>query len=86
MLKVRKVGHLMETGIAGLFAIVVNLLSIILVWVLLQDVKWDRIFRFPRGTKARMFQVVAAVILGHLFAQFILQYWDYTTMLKSFAE
>lgn len=76
----------MSVGVAGLFAIVVTLLCIILVWVLLQDVKWDRLFRFPRGAKSRMFQVIVAVIIGHLLAQFFLQYWDYTVMLKSLVE
>ncbi|MFD2117030.1 DUF1146 domain-containing protein [Paenibacillus yanchengensis] len=78
----------MEHGsaVAGLFAITVNLLSIVFIWVLLQDFKWDRIFHRPRGVKSRMFQVVAAVIIGHLFSQFILQYWDYTSMLKGFLQ
>lgn len=44
------------------------------------------IFAFPRSPKARMLQAVIAVILGHAFASFILDYWSWTTMLKSFVE
>ncbi|MHA6481363.1 DUF1146 domain-containing protein [Paenibacillus sp. strain BS8-2] len=75
-----------ETGIAGLFSIVVELLSIFLAWFLLQEVKWETFFQFPRRPKARMLQVVLAVAIGHLFAGFILQYWGYSIMLRSFVE
>ncbi|MDQ0061990.1 DUF1146 domain-containing protein [Paenibacillus harenae] len=74
------------TGITGLFSIIVVLVSIMLVWTLLQEVKWETFFKHPRNAKARMFQVVVAVILGHLFAKFILEYWSFTTMLRSFVE
>lgn len=74
------------TGMTGLFSIVVVILSIIFVWMLLQEVKWETFFRFPRSVKARLFQLLLAVVLGHLFAQFILQYWGYTVMLKSLVE
>ncbi|GKU76928.1 DUF1146 domain-containing protein [Paenibacillus sp. L3-i20] len=74
------------TGLTGLFSIIVQILSIFFVWILIKEMKWEAIFRFPRSVKARMFQVVLAISIGHLFAQFILQYWDYSSMLKSFAE
>ncbi|MBH5320582.1 DUF1146 domain-containing protein [Paenibacillus sp. GSMTC-2017] len=74
------------TGLTGLFSIIVQLISIFLVWILLKEVKWEAIFRFPRSLKARMFQVLLAVAIGHLLAQFVLQYWDYSTMLRSFVE
>lgn len=75
-----------SAGVTGLFSIVIVLLSIIFVWMLLQEVKWDTFFRFPRSPKARLFQVLMAIILGNLFAKFILEYWGYTVMLKSFVE
>jgi uncharacterized membrane protein YwzB len=74
------------TGMTGLFSIVIVILSIIFVWFVLQEVKWDAFFRFPRSPKARLFQVIAAVIIGHLLAKFILEYWGYTVLLKSFVE
>ncbi|MFD0590623.1 DUF1146 domain-containing protein [Paenibacillus sp. GCM10027627] len=74
------------TGWTGLFSIVIELVSIFLVWTLLREVKWDAVFHFPRSSKARLLQLLIAVGLGHLFAQFILQYWNYTAMLKGFVE
>ncbi|MDF2724369.1 MAG: hypothetical protein K0Q59_4044 [Paenibacillus sp.] len=74
------------TGLTGLFSIVIVILSIILVWFVLQEVKWDTFFRFPRSPKARLFQVIMAIIIGHLLAKFILEYWGYTVLLKSFVE
>lgn len=74
------------TGMTGLFSIVIVILSIIFVWVVLQEVKWDIFFRFPRSPKARLFQVIVAVIMGNLLAKFILEYWGYTVLLKSFVE
>lgn len=74
------------TGMTGLFSITVEILSILLVWMLLKEVKWEAFLHRHLSPKARMLQLVAAVGLGHLFAQFILQYWDYTLMLESFVE
>ncbi|KQO10965.1 DUF1146 domain-containing protein [Paenibacillus sp. Leaf72] len=74
------------TGVTGLFSIVVTLVSIVLIWFIMQEIKWEAFFAFPRSPKARMFQAVIAIILGHAFASFILDYWSWTTMLKSFVE
>lgn len=76
----------LATGMMGLFSIAVELMSILLVWTLLREVKWETFFHFPKSRKARVLQMLLAVGLGHLFAQFILQYWNYTVMLKSFVE
>ncbi|MUT65058.1 DUF1146 family protein [Paenibacillus sp. NEAU-GSW1] len=76
----------MTTGVTGLFSIVVTLVSIVFVWFLLQEVKMDTFFKFPRNTKAKMLQVVIAVVLGHWFAKFILDYWSWSVMLRSFVE
>lgn len=74
------------TGINGLFSIVIVLVSIMFTWMLLQEVKWEAFLRYPRRTKSRMLQALLAIVIGSLFARFILDYWGYTTMLKSFVE
>ncbi|WP_168121434.1 DUF1146 domain-containing protein [Paenibacillus sp. HB172176] len=76
----------MASGMLGLFSLIAELLSIFFVWMLLQEVKWESFFRFPRNAKARMLQVVLSVAVGHMLAQFILQYWGYTLLLKGFVE
>ncbi len=75
-----------SSGMIGLFSIVVVILCIIFVWVVLQEVKWEALFRYPKSTKARMFQVIAAIIIGHLLAKFMLEYWGYTVLLRVFVE
>lgn len=73
-------------GLTGLFSIVVELLSILLVWMLIREIKWETFFHFPNSRKAQVLKIVFTVALGHMFAQFILQYWNYTVMLKTFVE
>ncbi|MHA7967114.1 DUF1146 family protein [Paenibacillus sp. CAU 1782] len=73
-------------GVSGLFAITVELLAIVLSWVLIKEVKWEAIFRHPRNARARMCQVLIAIVFGHAIAQFFLQYMDYTAMLRNFVE
>lgn len=36
------------TGMTGLFSIIIVILSIILVWFVLQEVKWEAFFVFQR--------------------------------------
>ncbi|MGO4110659.1 DUF1146 family protein [Paenibacillus sp. YAF4_2] len=74
------------TGTLALFSIVVNLFSIVFVWFILQEIKLDMFFKFPRSPKARMFQVILAVVIGHGFAGFILDYWNWTKLLRYFVE
>lgn len=74
------------TGMTGLLSIVIVILCIIFVWFVLQEVKWETFFKFPNSPKARIFQVISAIIMGNLLAKFLLEYWGYTVLLKSFVE
>jgi len=76
----------MSEGFQGLYAIVVVLLSIFFVWLLLSEVKWEALLKNPHSPKARLLQIVIAVILGYLFASFLLQYFNFSTMLQDFVE
>jgi len=76
----------MSEGFQGLYAIVVVLLSIFFVWLLLSEVKWEAFLKNPHSPKARLLQIVIAVILGYLFASFLLQYFNFSTMLQDFVE
>lgn len=73
-------------GISGLFAITVELLAILLAWSLVKEVKWEAIFRHPKNARARLCQVLIAIVFGHGLAQFLIQYLDYTNMLRNFVE
>lgn len=73
-------------GINGLLSIIVVLFSIILAWIVLQELKLETFLRHPRSPKARLLLVIAAVVLGHSFASFILDYFEWTRMLQAFVE
>jgi uncharacterized integral membrane protein (TIGR02327 family) len=66
----------------GLFSIFVTLGCIALAWVLLQEVRFDRLLRQPHSPKARMLHLLLAVVLGHLTAQFVLNYWHWAGYVK----
>lgn len=76
----------MNQGMQGLFSIVVVILSIMFVWSLLSEVRWEKFLKSPLSPKSRMLRVIIAIILGYYFASFLLQYWGYTIMLRFFAE
>ncbi|TJY41910.1 DUF1146 domain-containing protein [Cohnella pontilimi] len=66
----------------GLFSIFVTLGCIALSWVLLQEVRFDRLMQHSRSPRARMLQLLIAVILGHLAAKFVLDYWQWAGSVK----
>ncbi|MCR8660471.1 DUF1146 domain-containing protein [Paenibacillus endoradicis] len=76
----------MTTGVEGLFSITLIILSIIFVWILMSEVRWDKILKKHTSIKSRMLQVVIAIVIGYLLGSFILQYWGYSTMLQQFIE
>lgn len=76
----------MTTGVEGLFSITLIVLSIIFVWILLSEVRWDKMLKKHTSIKSRMLQVVIAIVIGYLLGSFILQYWGYSTMLQQFIE
>ena len=74
------------TGMMGLVHIIVELLSILAAWVVVQDVRFDLFMRQPKGIKARILQVMIAVTVGHLFASFLFSYWQWSSALKFLVE
>ncbi|MFD0714920.1 DUF1146 family protein [Paenibacillus sp. GCM10027626] len=74
------------TGLMGLLRIIVELFSILAAWIVIQDVRFDVFLRQPRGVKARILQVMIAVIIGHLFANFLFSYWQWSSALKFLVE
>ncbi|SDS97129.1 Uncharacterized membrane protein YwzB [Paenibacillaceae bacterium GAS479] len=75
-------GAFSSLGFTGLFSIIITISSILLAWYLLQELKLDHWFKHPRSPRARVLIAVLSVIVGHLFARFILDYWSWTNVLK----
>lgn len=71
-----------SVGMNGLFSIFVTLGCILLSWNLLQDLKLDALIKHPRSPRARLLQVVFAIVLGHLVARFFLDYWEWAGAMK----
>jgi uncharacterized integral membrane protein (TIGR02327 family) len=69
-------------GWNGLFSIFVTLGCMVVAWIVLQEINFDRILRNPRSPKARVLQLLIAIGLGHLTARFILDYWAWEGTLK----
>jgi uncharacterized integral membrane protein (TIGR02327 family) len=69
-------------GWNGLFSIFVTLGCVLLAWNILQEINFDRLVRHPRSARARLLQLFIAIALGHLVAQFILDYWNWVGALK----
>jgi uncharacterized membrane protein YwzB len=66
----------------GLFSIFVTLGCVALAWVLLQEVRFDKILRHPLSPRARLLQLMIAIVLGHVTAGFVLNYWHWTGSVK----
>ena len=75
-----------SAGMSGLFGMAVNLLGIYLAWIVLQEIKLDAILKQPKSRRAAMFQVMLAIVLGHAFADFVLDYWEWSQMLRFLVE
>jgi uncharacterized integral membrane protein (TIGR02327 family) len=69
-------------GWNGLFSIFVTLGCVVVAWIVLQEVNIDKIVRNPRSPRARLLQLLIAIVLGHLAAQFVLDYWSWVGTLK----
>ncbi|MFC5469640.1 DUF1146 domain-containing protein [Cohnella suwonensis] len=75
-------GLFAAAGLNGLFSIFVTLGCVLVAWIILQDVNFDKIVRQSRGPKARVLQLLLAIALGRTVAGFILDYWNWVGTLK----
>ncbi|PZD97805.1 DUF1146 domain-containing protein [Paenibacillus sambharensis] len=73
-------------GVTGLLSIIVTLLSIYLAWIVIQEIKLDAFLKRPKSGQAKLLQIMLAVIIGHLFARFILDYWNWSQLLRYIVE
>jgi uncharacterized integral membrane protein (TIGR02327 family) len=69
-------------GWNGLFSIFVTLGCVVVAWIVLQEINFDRIVRHPRSSRARVLQLLIAIGLGHLTARFVLDYWTWVGTLR----
>lgn len=69
-------------GMTGLVSITVVLVCIGLSWWALQQFRFDLFVKQPRSAPAKMLQVLLSVALGYQIARFVLDYYNWSTLLK----
>lgn len=69
-------------GWNGLFSIFVTLGCVVVSWIVIQEINFDKFVRQPRSPQARVLQLLMAIGLGHLVARFVLDYWNWVGTLK----
>ncbi|TFE29091.1 DUF1146 domain-containing protein [Cohnella luojiensis] len=69
-------------GWNGLFSIFVTLGCVVVSWIVIQEINFDRFVRQPRSPQAKVLQLLMAIGLGHLVSRFVLDYWTWVGTLK----
>ena len=72
----------MSLGLTGLFGILLSLLGITLAWWALQSFRFDLLVKEPQSPPAKMLMILLAVLLGHSFARFIMDYLSWAQLLS----
>jgi uncharacterized integral membrane protein (TIGR02327 family) len=75
-------GLFAAAGWNGLFSIFVTLGCVVVAWIVIQEINFDRLVKNPRSPQARVLHLIIAIALGELVARFILDYWNWVGNLK----
>ncbi|WP_234340125.1 DUF1146 family protein [Gorillibacterium timonense] len=71
-------------AVGSLTSLVTMLVCIVIAWVALQQVKFDRILKEPKSFAARLLQILLAVALGYEVGRFFTDYISWSSGLKGF--
>ncbi|KMK78281.1 membrane protein [Alkalihalobacillus pseudalcaliphilus] len=71
-----------DFGQQALIHIFVNVLFLGITWWALQAVRFDVFLRDPKGTRAKVLQVLLTFALAHLLTEFFLSYYQSSQMLR----
>lgn len=69
-------------GVNGLIYITVAIICIGTSWWALQVFKFDLFIKDPKGVQARALQIILSVVIGYQLAKFILDYAQWSSLLK----
>lgn len=77
-------GYGLSGGMAltGALYILITVLCITLAWWGLQQFRWDLFLRHPSRPAAKMLQILASVALGYQLARFVIDYLNWSALLK----
>ncbi|RKN78847.1 DUF1146 family protein [Paenibacillus ginsengarvi] len=69
-------------GMTGLLSILVALVCIAVSWWALQQFRFDLFLKQPKSPAAKMLQVLLSIALGYQVARFVLEYFNWSQLLK----
>jgi uncharacterized integral membrane protein (TIGR02327 family) len=73
---------MIETVSQAISYMIVLLMCILLTWWALQAFRFDIFLREPKSFKARMLQLIIAVVIGYNLARFLMDYAHFASLLK----
>jgi uncharacterized integral membrane protein (TIGR02327 family) len=65
-----------------MISMIVSLLSVVLSWWALQNLKLDLVIRYPKSPQGRLLHLLLAIVLGRLVAGFFLDYLSWSGMIR----
>ncbi|AIQ26413.1 MULTISPECIES: DUF1146 family protein [Paenibacillus] len=69
-------------GTSSMISMIVSLLSVVLSWWALQNLKLDLVIRYPKSPQGRLLHLLLAIVLGRLVAGFFLDYLSWSGMIR----
>ncbi|WP_078593532.1 DUF1146 family protein [Evansella clarkii] len=69
-------------GHQAVVSIIVNLMVLVVVWWAIQSFKFDLFFKNPEGPKTKAFMILITIALTHLVSSFLLNYLNWSMMLR----
>jgi len=75
-------GIAISTGSQAIAYMVVILASIMLTWWAMQAFRFDVFLREPRSFRARVLQLIVAVVIGYNLARFLMDYTHVASLLR----
>ncbi|WP_339318550.1 DUF1146 family protein [Paenibacillus sp. FSL R10-2734] len=69
-------------GTSSMVSMIVSLLSVVLSWWALQNLKLDLVIRYPKSPQGRLLHLLLAIVLGRLVAGFFLDYLSWSGMIR----
>lgn len=69
-------------GTSSMISMIVSLLSVVLSWWALQNLKLDLVIRYSKSPQGRLLHLLLAIVLGRLVAGFFLDYLSWSGMIR----
>ena len=68
----------------GAVSMVLSLVGVVLAWVALQSIRWDVFVKDVKSPAFQLLLVLLSLVLGHGFARFVMDYIQWSSLLRYF--